>query len=95
MPKRSRLKRNSSGDWLTCEADTVSAASSASAMARTAATRARTPKSKSTPDRLLELAPIDDHVEHAVLEQELAALEALGKLLPDGLLDDARTRRSR
>ena len=29
-------------------------------------------------------------VEHAALEQELAALESVGQLLPDGLLDDAR-----
>ena len=29
-------------------------------------------------------------VEHAVLQQELAALEAFGQLLADGLLDDAR-----
>ena len=41
-------------------------------------------------DDVLQLAPIDDDVEHAVLEQELAALEALGQLLPDRLLDDAR-----
>ena len=41
--------------------------------------------------RRLHLAPIDDQVEHAVLEQELAALEAVGQLLADGLLDDART----
>jgi hypothetical protein len=34
--------------------------------------------------------PIDDQVEHPVLEQELAALEALGQLLADRLLDDAR-----
>ena len=27
---------------------------------------------------------VDDQIEHAVLEQELAALKALGKLLPDG-----------
>ena len=39
---------------------------------------------------VLHLAPIDDDVEHAVLEQELAALESFGQLLADGLLDDAR-----
>ena len=38
----------------------------------------------------LQLAPIDDQVEHAALEQELAALEAVGQLLADGLLDHAR-----
>ena len=32
----------------------------------------------------------DDGVHHAVLEQELRALEALGQLLADGLLDDPR-----
>ena len=35
-------------------------------------------------------APIDHQVDHALLEQELAALKALGQLLADGLLDDAR-----
>ena len=40
--------------------------------------------------RRLQLAPVDDQVEHAALEQELAALEAVGQLLADGLLDDAR-----
>ena len=42
-------------------------------------------------DRRFHLAPIDDEVEHALLEQELAALESLGQLLPDRLLDDARS----
>ena len=46
-------------------------------------------------DRGLHLAAVDDEVEHAVLDQELAALESLGQLLPDRLLDDARARRSR
>src|SRR5262245_42839645 len=43
-------------------------------------------------ERLLQLAPVDHHVEHAVLKQELGALEARGQLLPDRLLDHARTR---
>ena len=38
----------------------------------------------------LHLAAIDDQVEHAVLDEELAALESFGQLLPDRLLDDAR-----
>ena len=33
-----------------------------------------------------------DHVDHAVREQILGLLEALGQLLADGLLDDARSR---
>src|SRR5260221_1580117 len=33
-----------------------------------------------------------DAIDHAVLEQELAPLEALGELLPDRRLDDARAR---
>ena len=41
-------------------------------------------------DHVLHLAAIDDGVEHAVLEQELAALEPLGQRLPNRLLDDAR-----
>src|SRR5262249_6007683 len=36
-----------------------------------------------------EIAPMHDEVEHAVLEQELGALESVGQLLTDGLLDDA------
>ena len=43
----------------------------------------------------LQLAAIDDEIEEALLEQELAALEAFGQLLADRLLDDARARRSR
>src|SRR5918994_6228568 len=41
-------------------------------------------------DGRLQLAAIDDQIEHAALDQELAALEALGKLLTDRLFDDAR-----
>src|ERR1700722_3995748 len=37
----------------------------------------------------LHLLAGDDGVEEAVLEEELGALEALGELLADGLLDDA------
>ena len=32
---------------------------------------------------------VDDGVEEAVFEEELGALEALGELLADSLLDDA------
>ncbi len=42
-------------------------------------------------DGRLHLAAIDHQVEHAVLDQELAALEPVGQLLPDRLLDDARS----
>ena len=42
-------------------------------------------------DAVAHLAPVDDHVERAVLEQELAALEALRQGLAHRLLDDART----
>src|SRR5690606_16338890 len=38
------------------------------------------------------LEPADDAIDHAVLEQELAALKALGQLLTDGLLDHPRPR---
>src|SRR6266481_928632 len=41
-------------------------------------------------DDVAHLAALDDEVEHAVLEQELGALEPFGQLLADGLLDDAR-----
>jgi hypothetical protein len=46
--------------------------------------------SEDAADGVLQLAAIDHHVEHAVLEQELAALKALGELLTDRLLDDPR-----
>jgi len=42
-------------------------------------------------DRSLELGPAHDQIEHAVLEQEFAALESLGQLLANRLLDDAWT----
>src|SRR6267378_2597783 len=35
-----------------------------------------------------QLAPVDDHVDRAFLEQELGALETLGELLAHRLLDD-------
>ena len=94
MPKRSRLKRNSTAGPITAAARHVAAARAAMAGRRDAA-RARTVggerRSAGTArDRRLHLAPIDDQIEHAVLEQELAALESLGQLLPDRLLDDAR-----
>src|SRR5262249_58615518 len=41
--------------------------------------------------RRAQLAARDDHVDHAVIAQILGALEAVGQLLADGLLDDART----
>ena len=41
-------------------------------------------------DAVAHVAPVDDHVERAVLEQELAALEAFRQGLAHGLLDDAR-----
>src|SRR4029079_3436449 len=40
--------------------------------------------------RVLELAPLDDEVELAVLEEELGALEALRQRLTDRLREDAR-----
>ena len=41
-------------------------------------------------DAFAQVATVHDHVDRAVLEQELAALEALGQCLAHGLLDDAR-----
>src|SRR5438105_15533809 len=37
------------------------------------------------------LAPVDDHVDGAVLEQELRALKTFGQRFPHRLLNDART----
>src|SRR5262245_63266915 len=45
-------------------------------------------------ERLLEVAPLDDHVELAVREQEFRALESLGERLTDRLGDDPRSRES-
>src|SRR5690606_30884519 len=42
-------------------------------------------------DLVTHLPAIHDHVQRAVLEQELAALETLGQRLAHGLLDDTRT----
>src|SRR5262245_59129906 len=42
-------------------------------------------------DRGLQLAPLDDQIQHAAFEQKLTALKAVGKLLPDRLFDDPRT----
>src|SRR5512138_1361312 len=39
----------------------------------------------------LHFAPVDDGVDHAMLEQKLGTLEAFRQFLLDGLLDDART----
>ena len=43
-------------------------------------------------DGLLELPPVDDVVEHAVLEQEFRGLESLRQILANGLLDHPRPR---
>ncbi len=47
-------------------------------------------------DQLLKLCPElftrDNHIYHAVVEEELRPLEPLRQLLPDGLLDDPRPR---
>ena len=40
--------------------------------------------------RLAQLVAMHDHVDHAVRQQVLGLLEALGQLLADGLLDHAR-----
>ena len=40
-------------------------------------------------DAVAQVATVEDHVDRAVLEQELAALESLGQRLTHGLLDDA------
>src|SRR5690554_5206362 len=45
-------------------------------------------------DASAELKPWDDRVEHAVFQQKLRSLKAFGEFLPDGLLDDARPRKS-
>src|SRR3546814_15522039 len=45
--------------------------------------------------RGLHLGAVDDEVEHAVLEQELRALESLRQRLADRLLDDARSEQRR
>jgi hypothetical protein len=42
-------------------------------------------------DAPAQILALHDHVHHAVLHQELGALEALGQLLADGLLDHPRS----
>ena len=46
-------------------------------------------KRSAAANRRLQLTPVDDHVEHAALDQKFAALESFGQLLADGLLDHA------
>src|SRR4030095_3781597 len=41
-------------------------------------------------ERLLEVAPLDDHVELSVCQQELRTLESFGQRLTDRLGDDPR-----
>src|SRR5688572_17017681 len=40
---------------------------------------------------VLHLTAVDDQIDHAVVDEKLAALEPFGQLLPDRLLDDARS----
>src|SRR4051812_49997983 len=42
-------------------------------------------------DLVAQVAAVDDHVDGALLQQELRALEAFRKRLANGLLDHART----
>src|SRR5262245_36008052 len=44
-------------------------------------------EAKRAANRRPQLAAIDDQIQHAAFEQEFAALESVGQLLPDGLLD--------
>jgi len=45
-------------------------------------------------DLLPHLAAINDHVDGAVIQKELTALETFREFLPHRLLDDARTGKS-
>ena len=42
-------------------------------------------------DLVAHLPPVDDHVDRAMIEQELRALKSFGQRFAHGLLDDART----
>src|SRR5947207_11159014 len=75
MPKVSSAKRRSSNDWLR----------------RLDGRDLRAHELQRARQRGFQLAAVDDQIEHAVVEQELAALEPFGQLLADGLLDDARS----
>jgi hypothetical protein len=50
---------------------------------------ARSPRLEPVRRLRFHLAAIDDQIEHAMLEEELAALEPIWQLLPNGLLDNA------
>src|SRR4029453_10190618 len=58
------------------------------------ARRRRLPRQvrKQARELVFELAAIDDHVDRPLVNQEFRALETLGELFADRLLDDARTR---
>ena len=46
---------------------------------------------KQTVQSVFHVAAMDDHVDGAMLKQELAALKTLRQFLPHGLLDNPRT----
>src|SRR6478609_864569 len=43
-------------------------------------------------DRSPDFPPVDDQIDHAVLQQKLAALKSFWQFLSDRLLNDTRTR---
>src|SRR5215831_14014721 len=45
-------------------------------------------------DAFAHIASIEDEVERSVIQEEFAALKTLGKCFSNGLLNDARTRKS-
>ena len=87
IPRRSSEKRNSRGK--TCFSSWRRPRVRALRLDRLL-DRRRGAEAEDAGDEVLHLASIDDDVEHAVLEQKLAALESFGQRLADGLLDDAR-----
>src|SRR5262245_10686706 len=82
MPSRSRLKRKSKGS------KTLSGLRRRleERTPRTAASELQQPY-----HHIFQLAAIDHHVQHAVLQQELAPLKSFWQFLADRLLDDPRS----
>src|SRR3954469_17521961 len=86
IPSRSRLNKKSSGSVIQEKGPALRRWSGFGRRAAcTAAAELEQPD-----EQILQLAAVGHHVEHPVLEQELASLESFREFLPDRLLDYPR-----
>src|SRR5690606_3291412 len=87
---RSRPRSISRGCSRSCQASQAARSLSAKRRSARLLQRPAGEHGQQARDGVAHLAPVHDHVEGAVLEEELAALEAFRQGLAHGLLDDAR-----